>query len=141
MMKTVGLLCLSVAFFWISETGAAGETLHEAIDRLVLARANGRPASPPADDAEFLRRVFLDFAGKLPAAPETPAFPADGSPDKRPRLIDRLLGGPDYARRMQDVFHVMLMERLGDHPEWSRYLYSSFRDNKPWDQMAREILG
>ncbi len=34
----------------------------------------------------------------------------------------------------------MLMERLGDHPEWTRYLRTSFESNKPWDVMAREIL-
>jgi hypothetical protein len=32
------------------------------------------------------------------------------------------------------------MERLGDHPDWTKYLRSSFEANKPFDQMTREIL-
>ena len=34
----------------------------------------------------------------------------------------------------------MLMERLGDHDEWLSFLEQSIRDNKPWDQIVREIL-
>jgi hypothetical protein len=34
----------------------------------------------------------------------------------------------------------MLMERLGDHAEWQRFLKTSFESNKHWDQMVREIL-
>jgi hypothetical protein len=41
---------------------------------------------------------------------------------------------------MQEAFDVMLMERNGNHPEWQRFLLTSFQKNKPWDQLAREIL-
>jgi hypothetical protein len=41
---------------------------------------------------------------------------------------------------MTDLFHVMLMERLGDHAEWTKFLQRSFAANKPWDQFAREVL-
>ena len=119
---------------------SADEPLHQRIDRLILAKAEGKPVGAVADDAEFLRRVHLDLAGRIPSVEQTRAFLQDTSADKRARLIDRLLAGPDYARRMQEAFHVVLMERLGDHPEWTKYLYSSFEANKPWDQMVREIV-
>jgi hypothetical protein len=123
-------------------TLTAAEPLHARIDRLVEAKAqaDGVPLAPPADDAEFLRRAWLDFAGTIPPADVTRAFLADPSPDKRAKLIDQLLGGPGYAPRMADLFHVMLMERLGDHPEWTKYLTDSFAANKPWDRMVREML-
>jgi len=41
---------------------------------------------------------------------------------------------------MQDLFDIMLMERLGNHPAWTRYLRESFAANKPWDRIARELL-
>src|SRR5262245_15081042 len=55
--------------------------------------ARGNPA-PAADDAEFLRRPSLDLAGAVPPVSEVRAFLADTRPDKRRRLIDRLLDSP-----------------------------------------------
>ena len=54
-----------------------------------------------------------------PVGREARAFLADRPRTSREKLIDRLLAGPDYPRRMQELFHVMLMERLGDHPAWT----------------------
>src|SRR5262249_35352892 len=118
----------------------AAEPLHRQIDQLMLATAAGKPASSLAEDAEFLRRISLDLTGCIPSAAQTRSFLADKAADKRAKLIEQLLNGPDYAPHMADVFHVMLMERLGDHPEWSTWLRESFAKNKPWDQMSREIL-
>ncbi len=140
MPRSLCLPLLSAAVLAVGQPAPAGEPLHARVDRLIAAKAEGKPASALADDAEFLRRVYLDLAGRIPSAAEARAFFDDTSADKRARLIDRLLGGPDYPRRMQELFHVMLMERLGDHPEWTKYLRASFEANKPWDRMAREIL-
>jgi hypothetical protein len=135
-----GLLPLSLAAFLAGAAAPAAEPLHARIDALILAKADGRPASPAADDAEFLRRVYLDLAGRVPSAEEARAFLRDTTPDRRARLIDQLLAGPDYPRHMQETFHILLMERRGDNEEWARYLRASFEANKPWDEMAREIL-
>lgn len=136
------LLLAAVLALTPTLTLTAAEPLHARIDRLVEAKAKaaGVPLAGPADDAEFLRRAWLDFAGRIPPADVARAFLADTSPDKRAKAIDGLLGGPDYAARMADLFHVTLMERLGDNPEWSKYLRESFAANKPWDVMAREML-
>ena len=117
----------------------SAEPLHERIDNLVAAKTGG-PTSDLAGDAEFLRRVYLDLAGRIPTVVEARAFLDEESGQKRKALIDRLLGGPDYPQRMQELFNVMFMERRGDHEAWTEYLRSSFAENKPWDQMAREIL-
>src|SRR4029079_204824 len=93
-----------------------------------------------ASDAEFLRRIYLDLAGRVPSLEETKGFLADSAADKRDKLIDLLLAGDDHARRMTQAFHVMLMERMGDHAEWQKFLQASFQANKPWDQLCREIL-
>jgi hypothetical protein len=124
----------------LSVTVVRADSLHEQIDALVLARAAGRPVAPPADDAEFLRRVYLDFAGHIPPTADLRAFLADKSANRRTQVIDRLLAGPEYPRRMQELFHVMLMERLGDNAEWAEYLHTAFQANRTWDIMAREIL-
>ena len=122
--------------------GADDAPLHARVDDLVAAKAKaeGWAVAPVAGDGEFLRRAWLDFAGVIPTADEARAFIADQAPDKRARLIDALLAGDRYPRRMRDLFHVMLMERRGDDDAWLAYLEASFQANKPWDQLAREIV-
>ncbi len=131
-------LCLSVSW---SATGAdlADEPLHARIDQLTEAAA-GTSVAPVADDAEFLRRVFLDFVGRVPSVEEARTFLNDATAEKRAALIDRLLASPEFPRRMREAFHVQLMERAGEHEEWTRFLEQSFAANKPWDQLVREIL-
>lgn len=131
------VIVLAVAPFGAAQAGE--EPLHQEIDRLVTAQAGG-PCNPPAGDAEFLRRVYLDLAGKIPTSEQAREFLADGAGDKRTKLVDRLLSGPDFPRRMQELFHAMLMERRGDDPDWTAFLRRSFEANKPWDVLAREIL-
>ena len=135
---------LAILLVWIvvivPATVAAGTPLHERIDELIAAKAGGKTAAALSDDAEFLRRVYLDLAGRIPAVDEARAFLADTATDKRTKVIDALLTGPAYARHMADLFHVVLMERRGDHEEWHKFLRTSFAVNKPWDTLAREIL-
>src|SRR5687768_13608785 len=50
--------------------------------------------APAVGDGEFLRRVSLDLIGRVPTLAETRAFLADRGPDKRGRLVDRLLSSP-----------------------------------------------
>ena len=112
-------------------------------DHRSQARRRGRS---PATDAEFLRRIYLDLAGMIPTSAEARAFLDDPSAYKRQKLIDRLLAGPDYARRMQDVFDAMLMERRDDThvpaSEWQAFLRRAFADNLPYDRLvSRDPLG
>src|SRR6188474_766723 len=118
----------------------AGETLHERVDALITAKAAGHTMSPAADDAEFLRRAWLDFDGGIPTPREAREFFQDKSPAKRSALIEKLMAAPRFAERMADAFNVMLMERRGENPAWRTWLAESFRANKPWDAMVREIL-
>ena len=141
---TKSLLFLALAsLFATGSDASAQEPLHTRIDQLVEAGQIG-PVAPLASDAEFLRRVFLDLTGAIPSSAEARAFLDDPSPTKRELLIDRLLASPRFPIHMAVVFDVMLMERRPDKhvptPEWQKYLQTSFEQNKPYDQLAREIL-
>lgn len=122
----------------------SAEPLHQRIDRLVEAD-QVTPLAPPAGDSDFLRRIYLDLIGRVPSVAEARAFLAEAATNKRETVVDRLLALPDYARHMSEVFDIALMERRPDKsvptPEWRKYLLDSFLANKPYDQMAREILG
>ena len=138
----LGLCLLLTATFKV----AAQETLATQIDRLVALQTPDydKLAAPLADDAEFLRRAWLDLTGSVPPSADARAFLADQSPGKRAQLIDRLLATPEYARHMQRQFDLWLMRRLPQKnvpvPEWEKFLRESFAANKPWDQLVRQIL-
>jgi len=132
------LACLALGL--LATAAQAQEPLHVRIDAAIAARAGGLPLAAPADDAEFLRRLYLDLTGRIPTTAEARAFLAESTPDKRTLLLDALLSGPDYAQRMQEAFSVMLLERQGENPEWAKFLRLAFEQNRPWDQMVRQML-
>lgn len=137
---------LALALALVGMPAAAAEPLHERIDRLIAAGSKDydKHAAPLAADAEFLRRVTLDLTGRIPTAADARAFLADKEPDKRVELIDRLLASPDYPRRMQDYWDVALMDRRRDvhvpRPAWEEFLRTAFAENRPFDQLVRDIL-
>src|SRR5690606_13166621 len=53
--------------------------------------------TPLCDDLTFLRRAYLDTVGVVPTLDEIRAFEADRSPEKRAKLVDRLLADPRWA--------------------------------------------
>jgi hypothetical protein len=117
------------------------------LDPLVLDewRQLGVAPAPLADDHEFARRVFGDLIGTLPTPEEARAFVVDTDPDKRARLIDRLLERPEYA----DYWSVKWGDLLRVHRRYvgdkglaafSGWLKGSLRANKPLSTMATELL-
>ena len=61
-------------------------------------------ASDRADDAEFLRRAYLDIAGHIPSAEKAAAFLDSNDSGKRAKLIDELLASSDYGIHMADIW-------------------------------------
>lgn len=105
----------------------------------------GIAPSGPADDATFLRRVYLDAIGTLPTAAEARAFLADAAPDKRAKLIDRLLDRPEYADYWAMIWSDLLrVDKDAVTPRgavaMTRWLRRQFAENRPYDEFARAIL-
>ena len=103
--------------------------------------------TPLSDDLTFLRRVTLDTVGVVPTLEEIRAFTADASSDKRARAIDRLLGDPRWADHWMGYWLDVLAENpniinptLNNTGPFRWWLYESFRDNKPMDLFATELL-
>jgi len=142
-MRIASLVSLASLALATTQPLQAAEPLHVEIDRLIEARAGGAVAGL-ADDSEFLRRVTLDLAGRVPTAKETTAFLADETGTKRARLVDRLFDSPDFPRRMQEWFEVMVLERRAEKSvkaeDWSKWLQAGFRDNTPWNQLVARLL-
>lgn len=71
------------------------------IDEEILGRLEreGVPAAALTTDAEFIRRIYLDLAGRLPTPAEYRDFMADTNVSKRDGIIDTLLFSQDYVSR------------------------------------------
>ena len=110
-------------------------------------RAVGVPLSAECDDATFLRRAALDITGSIPTPAEAEAFLADSAPDKRERLVDRLLSSPRYADWFANKWTALLKNRRDDASDTiSNFAFHSWvRDsllaNKPYDRFVRELIG
>lgn len=119
---------------WIGE-GASWNPLHvQAI-------------TPLTDDLPFLRRVTLDTVGVIPTEAEVQAFLADPSPDKRGRVIDRLLADPRWADHWMGYWQDVLAENpnilnptLNNTGPFRWWLYESLLDNKPVDVFVTELI-
>lgn len=101
--------------------------------------------SPPATDAEFLRRAFLDVCGTLPTPEETRRFLASNDSEKRAKLIDHLLDRREYsvffALKWADILRNAQLagaDRVSKHfQEWLR---QHFAENRPYDQLVRGVV-
>lgn len=144
--ETVFILAILAAFLALTTPLSAAEPLHAQVDRLIEQGFDGKLMQPAAaaSDQEFVRRAYLDFAGMVPTAAQVQAFLQDSDSNKRARLVDQLLDSPEFPRRLQKHFDVMLMERRGGkaipQPRWEEYLRKSFAEGKPYDQLVREML-
>jgi hypothetical protein len=128
--------------------GDAVAALADEIDRHVAAEQQLRKVTPAplADDAEFVRRVYLDLAGRIPRVSEVRAFLDDNRPDKRRRLVDKLLDSSNYVNHFTHVLRTLLLPQNNNEQvqffaaqieQWAR---ARVRDNTPWDRMVRDLL-
>src|SRR5262249_46697695 len=103
----------------------------------------GITPSEPCGNATYHRRAFLDVIGRLPTPDETRDFLADRSPDKRAKLVDRLLERPEYADFWANKWADLLRPnpyRVGIKSVYNldAWLRQVFRENRPYDRFVRE---
>lgn len=110
------------------------------------ADANVKPAGV-ADDAEFLRRIYLDLAGRIPSVAEARMFLDDSAPDKRARLVDSLLESAGYVNNFTNFWRaLMLPDSAGNIqfrlqvPDFEAWLRKRLRNNVAYDELVRELL-
>ena len=117
------------------------------IDRLVgvVLAANKQTLNAPATDEQFLRRIYLDAAGRVPTAAEASTFLASNAPDKRAKLIDDLVFSPSYSMQMFNWMADLL--RVKDTfakgvPAFSfeDWLKTRLAANTPWDKLVSEMI-
>jgi hypothetical protein len=117
------------------------------VDRLVhnKLRQLQIPPSELCSDEEFLRRAYLDAAGRLPTIAESQAFLNNQDDDKRIALIDHLLETPDHAAFWALKWADVLRVNSGKINEtgvakFNRWIYEGVLSDQPMDEFAMQLL-
>jgi len=85
------------------------------IDQQIGARlaVENIPPAPLTDDAEFVRRIYVDLTGRIPPVAQVRRFLKDQAPDKRQRLIGELLDSGAYVQHFTHIWRAMLLPDSG----------------------------
>ncbi len=102
----------------------------------------------PVDDAQFMRRAYLDIAGILPSSAELALFKTDNNPEKRSALIHALLDrNHDYSQHWLSFWNDLLRNDYsgtgfitGGRKQITAWLYDALKDNWSYDRMVRSLL-
>jgi hypothetical protein len=124
--------------------------INNHIDELVLTKLKEKQIVPSetCSDEVFLRRAYLDAIGTLPQPWEVRAFLSDKNPDKRAKLIDRLLARNEFADywslKWADLLRIKAEFPSNLWPNavqaYHRWVRDSIRRNTPYDQFVRQLL-
>ncbi|MRI00682.1 DUF1553 domain-containing protein [Kriegella sp. EG-1] len=100
------------------------------------------------DDHAFVRRVYLDVVGLLPNPDEVSEFVGNRNPNKRDELINQLLNdSTNYTQHWLTFWNDLLRNDYsgpgfitGGRKQITNWLYESLEQNKPYDQMVKELI-
>ncbi|HEY7155254.1 MAG TPA: DUF1549 and DUF1553 domain-containing protein [Gemmataceae bacterium] len=128
---------------------AQEKPLRQVIDAEVRAAWQREKIVPAgrAGDAAFLRRIYLDLLGTIPSLDETRQFLGNAEPDKREKLIDKLLADARFAVQQANVWDLVLFGRNPPNLDGTRrresfkkWLTDKFARNEPYDRWVRDLL-
>jgi len=152
-MAVAVILTMSEALFGAQEPLSSQPTeeslLHSAhqIDVQIAKIYKKKNLKSPtnASGSVFLRRSFLLAVGRIPTVEEARVFLESADSNKRVLLVRYLMKSPGYTSHMGNWLVDMLRVRenfengrsAAPYMQWVR---QAVRDNKPFDQLARELL-
>lgn len=145
------MVLVVVAAQWNETRGADLPSPHQMaarIDQLLderMLELGCKPAEQ-CDDATFMRRASLDFSGHGSTASEVLDFLRDETPDKRARLVDRLLAAPTTAVHFANIWAAWLLpESNSPEADFSRsglhsWLRNRFAENLRYDRLVADLM-
>ncbi len=150
-MKTTLFCILATSLHLAAHAGPDLTATAAKIDELVNAKLAKEKitANKPASDEIFVRRVYLDVVGRIPTLHETTEFLKSTDTAKRAKLIETLLASDGYVQNYFNYWADILRmktqmigggQSLPAFYGYSGWLKSSLRQNKPYDEMVREVV-
>ena len=102
--------------------------------------------APRAEDATFVRRVWLDILGDIPTPEDATAFVLDPAKDKRVTLVTRLLADPHYGQNWARYWRdVVFFREVDERAELAANAMESdlakwLNDSRPWSEIATDFI-
>ena len=121
------------------------------IDQYIYAdlQANNITPAGMTTDYEFIRRVTLDLTGRTPVPADVIALTSSLDPNSRAALVDKLLAKPEWVDKWTMFFgdlykntqsNTQVSIRAEGRNAFYKYIHDSMAANKPYNQMATEII-
>ncbi|MBX3413410.1 MAG: DUF1553 domain-containing protein [Pirellulales bacterium] len=105
------------------------------------------PPGEFATDAEFLRRVYLDLAGRIPPVSTAREFLSNPFYSSREQLVDRVLTEPAHATNLARVWRRLLLPEMDANqqlrfmaPSLESWLRQQFLAEMPYDELVRALI-
>jgi hypothetical protein len=110
----------------------------------VLMAENGAKQTPMpiANDATFLRRVYVDLIGRIPTKAEITEFAKMPQQTRRETLIDNLLQNERFADTWTVFYADMLRLRSGADGGAAAiaFVHKAVEDGMPFDELAKRFI-
>ena len=131
---------------WVPPAGMAASAVIDGFLERGWKTRKVRPAAR-ADDATWLRRIHLDLVGRIPTEEEVARFQRMPARNRRETTVDGLLAHSEHPRHLREMFDVLWLGRPTGNAEaqrrdhrWNEFLEASFRENRPWDGLVRDLI-
>jgi Protein of unknown function (DUF1549)/Protein of unknown function (DUF1553) len=119
-----------------------------AVDKLILANLteSGTQPAPRTSDEDFLRRIHFDLVGTVPSAREVTLFGLDPDPQKRDKVIERLLKSEEYSHNWAEYWRDVIFLRATDMKSrivegpFEKWMSDQIRENNGWDKIVTTLL-
>lgn len=147
------ILAIVVSFVGSACGRAVAETdeqtpIVQQIDQLLLRKMAAQGVTPAerSSDEEFIRRLSLDLAGRIPTVAQTREFLSDDDADKRSRLIDHLLDSPSTVNHLAESWRNAMLPSNAS-PELFRnsaglhnWLREQIGNNLRYDRIVSDLI-
>jgi hypothetical protein len=125
------------------DTAALTKIIDQEINKRIVAEK--AKSSGLCDDAEFIRRIYLDLVGTIPTADKVSTFLASKEPDKRAKLIEELLADSRFGSYLAEMWAIHLVPRESNNralvqKPLETWLADHFNKNTPLNQTVSELL-
>lgn len=147
--QIASLTAFTIVIALLITRGVSGGEISAADISQIIDRRLGTGAETPtqfAEDTDFLRRVTLDLAGRIPTIAEVHEFTANPSESHRGDAIRRLMHSGVYYRNMATFWRRAWVPQADTREfaavtdDFELWLIQRLREQKPYDQLVEEVL-